>query len=262
MDLQLRKFDPSKIKDDAVCVFVGRRGSGKTVILSQIMAYKRHIPGGIVMSGTEDGNGYFSNYVPDSYVYSDYHPDVIENVLDRQRMMVKKKLPNAGMFIVLDDLGYDQKTMREKSLRSLFMNGRHFKIFLMMTFQYVRDMSPAIRTNIDYIFILKDNSKENAEKLYQAFGGIFPNYDSFRHTMECCTENYECMVIDNTSHSRKKEECVFWYKAKVYDKPFKMGSAAFWALHKKKYDKHHDDKSRKNPEGQKKGPSIKIHKLK
>lgn len=216
------------------------------------------------MSGTEDGNGYYGSYVPDSFVYSDYHPDVVENVMNRQKSLVSKfkKAPHTGMFMILDDLGYDSKILREKSLRSLFMNGRHFNIFLCMTFQYLKDMPPAIRGNIDYIFILKDNSRENAEKLFQSFGGVFPDFPSFRHVMECCTENYECMVIDNTSNSKNLEDNVFWYKARMYDKPFKMGSPAFWQLHNQKYNKNYEQTMRKNNVDKKKTVNIRIKKLK
>lgn len=189
------------------------------------------------MSGTEDGNAAYSKIIPDSFVYSDYHPDVIDNVMERQKQMQLRKVANSGMFIVLDDLGFDAKILKEKSMRYLFMNGRHLNIFLCMTFQYVKDMPPAIRSNIDYVFINKDNSKENIEKLYSCFGGFFPNIDTFRHVMDNCTENYECMVIDNTSNSKHIEDNVFWYKAHFPTPKFRMGSPEFWALHNKKYNK-------------------------
>ena len=53
-NLQLKKFDPSKIGDDKVCVFIGKRGTGKSTLVTDIMYHKRHLPVGIVMSGTED----------------------------------------------------------------------------------------------------------------------------------------------------------------------------------------------------------------
>jgi hypothetical protein len=32
-----------------------------------------------------------------------------------------------------------------------------------------------------------------------------------------CTENYECLVIDNTRKSDKIEDCVYFYKATYHD---------------------------------------------
>lgn len=51
MTLQLRKFDPSKMADDKVCVFIGKRGTGKSTLVTDILWHKKHIPAGIAMSG-------------------------------------------------------------------------------------------------------------------------------------------------------------------------------------------------------------------
>jgi hypothetical protein len=64
--LQLRKFDPSKVADDKVCVFIGKRGTGKSTLVTDILWHKRHIPAGMAMSGTEDGNGHYKQFIPDN----------------------------------------------------------------------------------------------------------------------------------------------------------------------------------------------------
>ena len=58
MSIQLKRFDPSKMRDDRVCVFIGKRGTGKSTLVTDILWQKRNIPAGIAMSGTEDGNGH------------------------------------------------------------------------------------------------------------------------------------------------------------------------------------------------------------
>jgi hypothetical protein len=129
---------------------------------------------------------------------------------------------------------YDKAFMRDICIRQLFMNGRHWKIFFMMTTQYCMDMTPMIRTNVDYLFALRDNVRQNRENLYKAFFGVFPNFDQFSQVMDACTENYECLVLDNTSKSNKITDCVFWYKAPIR-KNFRVGSAEFWKCHQKHY---------------------------
>jgi predicted ATPase len=42
--------------DDKVCVFIGKRGTGKSTLVTDILWNKRNIPAGIAMSGTEEGN--------------------------------------------------------------------------------------------------------------------------------------------------------------------------------------------------------------
>jgi hypothetical protein len=105
--------------------------------------------------------------------------------------------------------------------------------------QYCMDLPPALRANIDYLFILKENIIQNREKIYKNFFGIFPTFDSFNEVLNQCTENYECLVLDNSSTSSKIEDVVFWYKAKI-GRTFKMGSPALWEHHKRNYNKNHD----------------------
>lgn len=100
------------------------------------------------------------------------------------------------------------------------------------------DLPPALRANVDYVFILRENIIQNREKLYKSFFGIFPSFDMFCKVMDACTENYECLVLDNTVKSNKIQDCVFWYKASVR-KNFRVGSPQLWNLHKKMYNPKH-----------------------
>jgi hypothetical protein len=49
--------------------------------------------------------------------------------------------------------------------------------------------------------------------------------------MDQCTENYECLVINNNVKSNKLQDQVFWYKAEAH-RDFKLGSKQFWDLSK------------------------------
>jgi hypothetical protein len=242
MNLQLKKFDPKTIGDNRVCVFVGKRGTGKTTLVTDIMYHKKHIPVGLVMSGTEEGNSYYQQYVPDLFVYNDYNSEVIDKVILRQKQMCRTKQANSGVFVLVDDCMYDKKMIRDKCIRGIFMNGRHWNLFFMLTMQYCMDLSPDLRANIDYVFILRENIIQNREKIYKNFFGIFPTFDMFNQVLTACTENYECLVLDNTSKSNKIEDVVFWYKAKIHPSgSFRIGHPSFWNCHKKNYNPGHED---------------------
>ena len=49
--------------------------------------------------------------------------------------------------------------------------------------------------------------------------------------MDQCTENYECLVINNNAKTNKLSEQIFWYKADSH-KTFKLGSKEFWHISK------------------------------
>ena len=139
------------------------------------------------------------------------------------------------------------------------MNGRHFNVFFMLTMQYVMDLPPALRANVDYVFILRENIIQNREKLYKSFFGIFPSFDMFCKVMDACTENYECLVLDNTVKSNKITDCVFWYKAKMH-KNFKVGAPEYWHAHKKMFNPKRSSVNRLDPKAVKNRSALKITK--
>jgi hypothetical protein len=231
--IQLRRFDPSKIATDKVCVVIGKRGTGKSTLVTDLLYHKRDIPVGIVMSATEEGNHYYKQFIPDLFIYGDYNKDAIEKVIARQKKLVSMKKEKPA-FILLDDCMYNKTFMKDTCIRQCFMNGRHWKIFFLLTMQYCMDLSPDLRANVDYIFVLRENVIQNRERLYKAFFGVFPSFDLFNKVMSACTENYECLVLDNTSKSNKLEDCVFYYKAPIR-KGFRIGSEEMWRYHQSHY---------------------------
>ena len=68
----------------------------------------------------------------------------------------------------------------------------------MITMQYALGIPPALRSNVDYVFILRENINSNRKRLYEHYAGMFPTYEIFSQVMDQCTSNYECLVIDNT----------------------------------------------------------------
>jgi hypothetical protein len=225
----------------------------------------RKIPMGVVMSGTEESNEHYKEYVPDSFIYGQFEPTVVEKVITHQQQAIKKlkpeqkedfKNPDHSVFMLLDDCMFDNKWTRDKNMRCIFMNGRHYRIFFMLTLQYCIDLPPSLRGQIDYVFVLRDNIIENKQKLYKHFFGVFPTFDSFNEVMTQCTENYECLVLNNRSTSNKIEDVVFWYKAKL-NRKFRMGSPALWEHHKRNYNKDHDA-PQEQPEIKKKANAVPV----
>ena len=64
MNLALKKFNLSQITSDKVCVFIGKRETGKSFLVKDLLYYHRKIPIGTVISGTEAANTFYGNIVP------------------------------------------------------------------------------------------------------------------------------------------------------------------------------------------------------
>ncbi len=274
MNLELKKFDMKNIRFSAneaagpVIVLIGRRDTGKSFLVKDLLYYHQDIPIGTVISGTEAGNGFYSKVVPKLFIHDEYNTAIIENILKRQKMVIKQiKKENEAYgrsnidgraFVILDDCLYDNSWAREKLMRLLFMNGRHWKIMLVITMQYPLGVPPNLRTNIDYTFILREPYINNRKRIYENYAGMFPTFESFCQVMDQCTENYECLVISNNAKSNKLEEQIFWYKASAHGN-FKLGSKEFWDL-SKDIGSDDDEGEAYNPNSQVKGPKINVKK--
>jgi hypothetical protein len=137
------------------------------------------------------------------------------------------------------------------------MNGRHWKIMLVITMQYPLGIPPNLRTNIDYVFILREPYIANRRRIWENYAGMFPTFESFCQVMDQCTENFECLVINNNSKSNKLQDQIFWYKA-LNHSAFKLGSKEFWEL-SKDIDSDDDDDVYDPNSVQKKGAGPKIN---
>ena len=278
MTLDLKKFDMRSISfkynetKGPVITLIGRRDTGKSFLVRDLLYYQQDIPIGTVISGTEEGNGFYSKMVPKLFIHNAYNTVIIENILKRQRTVLKqikremetykKSTIDSLAFIILDDCLFDSIWTRDKMMRLLFMNGRHWKLMLIITMQYPLGMPPVLRTNIDYVFILREPYIANRKRIYENYAGMFPTFESFSQVMDQCTENYECLVINNNVKSNKLQDQVFWYKADSHN-DFKLGSKEFWELSK---DIQSDDEDEKyDPNNVKKrstGPKISVRKNK
>ena len=277
MTLQLKKFDMKKItfkpeqNTGPVIVMIGRRDTGKSFLVRDLLYYHQSIPIGTVISGTEAGNGFYAHHIPKLFIHEEYNTAIIENILKRQRTVLKQvkremeayKRSNIDprAFVILDDCLFDASWTRDKMMRLLFMNGRHWKILLIITMQYPLGIPPTLRTNIDYVFILREPYITNRKRIYENYAGMFPTFESFCQVMDQCTENYECLVINNNVKSNKLQDQIFWYKADEH-RDFKLGSREFWEISK---DLNSDDdedvydpNSRDNMRT--KGPKINVKK--
>ena len=273
MSISLSKFKPRSIEErrttgagPPTIVFIGKRGTGKSTLVADILYYMRRIKAGVAISATEDGNAYYSKFIPEILIHSEYKPEIIQQVITRQKKVINSdtKTPDGDVFVLLDDCMYDKRMIRDVNIRGIFMNGRHWRISFMLTMQYCMDLPPDLRSNIDYVFILRENIIQNQEKIYKNFFGIFPHFSVFQDVLNSCTEGYDCLVLDNTSKSNNIQDCVFWYRAKP-TRNFKVGTKELWKYCKKNYD---EKKAKAIPEYDKKQmkkkntPTILVKKIK
>ena len=239
IELKLRKFDMSSIDDNKVVVLLGKRDTGKSFLVRDLMYYHRGIPLGTVVSATESANHFYSSIVPSMFIHEKPDPKIVTNALLRQRILKKKirrEIKHKGRtdadpraFLILDDcLAEGKKWINHEDVRAAFMNGRHFDLLFVVTLQYPMGLPPVLRGNIDYVFVLRDNITANRRRIYENYCGMFPSFEMFCNVLDQTTSDYECLVIHNNAKSNKLEDQIFWYKAQRHD-DFRVGDSYFWA---------------------------------
>ena len=247
-EIDVDYFDPSTIRKSSIIFIIGKRGSGKSTVAEDIMSYHTDIKEGICISKTDKMNEFWTKHLPPLFIHHEYNSSITYRLLSHQEdkwQKHKKACRKRGeepklkdiepVFAIYDDITYDKSFLKDKATRELFMNGRHYNILIMITCQYLMDIGPDLRGQIDYVITLKDNIKNNRTKLYEYFAGVFPTFAVFDKTFVMCTDNREALVIFNSSLEHDVRKCAFFYRAKP-DRQYRLGSDKYWRYSNDNYD--------------------------
>ena len=90
MNLELKKFDISQIRDNNVVVLIGKRDTGKSFLCRDILYSHKDIPVGQVISGTEGANQFYQKIVPKLFIHEEFTTEIVQNMLKRQKLMIQK----------------------------------------------------------------------------------------------------------------------------------------------------------------------------
>lgn len=264
INVDISKFDIKKIKPNSTCVLIGKRGTGKSVLVKEIMYHMRNIPIGTVFTLTDEITATFSDCVPPYFIKDKYDSKILENIFDRQKKKITdivnnnlhyfknrqecldwiKTDINNYCFVTLDDILSDSTYWKnDKQIKKMFFEGRHYLILFILTMQIPLGIPPSLRTNIDYVFITKTVSIADKKKLFENYGGSFNNFEHFKLTLDIVTDDHKCMVIDNQTNKSNFTDQIFWYKGQK-DREFKICSDKTWEFSKRKLEEKKSIKSK------------------
>jgi hypothetical protein len=213
MVLSLKKFDMSTVKHDSVVILIGMCNTGKTFLVKDLLKHQPNLPAGTVISGANDVRQEYS--IPNMAIYDEYSPLFVSNVLNCQKSMADQSIiEDQRTVLILDDCLYDNEWFQDTNVRELFVNRRQHNTLFILTMLYGMCIPHVLRKHTDYVFILRENIVSNRRRLYEYYAGVFPDFEMFCQAMgQYASEEFVCLVIDNTSTSTNWEDKVFWYKA-------------------------------------------------
>jgi hypothetical protein len=194
----------------------GKRNCGKSTLALDIYNHRKNIDTNVMCVTNERlvMQEDIRNQIPDKFIFDEYHTNLLGNVIDRQRIIIgnqqNHKMPD--IVVILDDCLSARTLSNDKHLENIFLNGRCHGISLIITSQIPYGMPPTFRTNVAFTFLFGGTTFDNKRKLYDYWAGWFPTIEMFSVILDQLTENYCCMVIDNTDHSDNLLDKIFWYE--------------------------------------------------
>ena len=86
LSLKLKKFSFDMMeRTDTVCA-IAKRKSGKSVLIRDLLHHFQDFPLGTIICPTERLNNDYKPHVPAMFIHGSYREDIIEKVLNRQRL--------------------------------------------------------------------------------------------------------------------------------------------------------------------------------
>lgn len=190
------------ILKDKLALLVGRRGSGKSILLKYLIKKQRHWFKEIFIISPSSFSGYWKDTIPDGNVFEQYSEEWVQKLIDKMARLNKgkdQKHPNfVRVLLVLDDcVSSDMKAHQSKTLRILSARGRHIGVCAMITAQYLKSVPPLMRNNADYIFYGKSNTYSD-EILFEEFAVANDmTRDQFIKFIRINTDDHRFLVICN-----------------------------------------------------------------
>jgi hypothetical protein len=212
--LKIKKFNPHILKNKTVKILIiGKCKSGKSTLITHLIDYI-DVPFTIV-EPTLSGRDFYNN----CKILNEDDPIIINELLkdlitkQHTKMRESQLGSESTIGLVLDNYCWYKES--NESVRTLFCNGRCYRMSLIIGTQDC-GISSYENSNIDYIFCFRDDNINNQKRLYRHFH-CFNNFSHFQQIFNQLTENYNCIIIDNTiiNPNIKIEDIIFYYKVNL-----------------------------------------------
>lgn len=243
----LKEWDPSAVTPESTMVFLGKRRSGKSVGVRNLMyQLKDQVQNVLVISQTEKVNDYYQKMVPEVFVHGIYNPFVLNKLFERQSALKAKaeaelkekgqegkeggKVDFENVMVILDDVISNPLIRNDPTLIKCFTEGRHFHLVVMLVSQYPRALNPRVRGNTDFCFIFRTLSRMQIDSLYEDYAGNLTR-DVFAAMIDKYTDGFGCVVVDMRTNSQDPTEIFYKYTfpdPEKFPPEFKMGEEKYW----------------------------------
>ena len=124
-----------------------------------------------------------------------------EGEKEKQRKPRKPKRIAAEHFFIFDDLGVN---LRSPIINTLLKTHRHYKSKVIISSQYLNDLLPEARLQLDFVLVFGGNSVEKMKALHKDIDLSIPFDDFIMLYKDATKEKYNFLYIDARSEQFRK----------------------------------------------------------
>ena len=127
LKIQLKRFNLAMLDDTSMILIIGRRQSGRTTLIRDILHHFRDIPMGNVFNRTEQVEPQYRDVVPGPFVACELREEHVEKVIKRQDLILDKvktdpeyEHTDPRSFLVLDNPMLEPGWLKQSAIRDVF----------------------------------------------------------------------------------------------------------------------------------------------
>jgi hypothetical protein len=122
-----------------------------------------------------------------------------EKAIERKERKPKRLSPE--YVFIFDDLGND---LRHQSITQLFKTSRHYKAKVIVSSQYIHDLSNSCIKNLDYTLIFKSFNREKLLVLFEALD-LSIDFELFEQLyLDATAEPFNFLYVDSRENTYRK----------------------------------------------------------
>ena len=191
-------MDTLDIVDKRV-LFAGKTGAGKSRLMRYILSENIHEFSKVyVICPTESINNFYSQLVPKKQIFDEFSDEWLEKLLKHLTDLAEKGETLEPLLLILDDCGSETAFRNSKILQRIATRGRHLRISLWISVQYIYMCPPVVRNQMDYILVGQSNH-QSLQVLSEEyiFGDI--SKQQFQTLYHKNTRDFHFFVINTSS---------------------------------------------------------------
>jgi hypothetical protein len=190
------------ILNNIVCL-VAKRKSGKSQLMRYIIMKNKHrFDKMFLICPTQAINDFYEeDLFKKNDIFENYSDNWVTALMNKLATINAKKKDDKEckhVLLVLDDVCSDTDFHHSKTLRQLATKGRHYKITLFITCQYLYHVPPIFRSNVDYMCVGQINSQGLEILTSEFIAGDLTKQDFIKMYYKA-TSNFGFLLINNNS---------------------------------------------------------------